>query len=192
MNNLNENNIIDIEEFQEEGTDITKMTESDFSKLEQFGFIGECMKKIIGRIMKFNNRINQTEDQSIKNENKIVETQEMVEAAKKVNSGSKVYFSQTELGNSYNPPLSANAVGNLLRIIGLAYKNTPTRPLRTQAVETGIAKMFGNNFKWEREKVHKKWMEWLKEHDLYVKWNKLSTPTEARLFVKELHEEYVE
>ena len=140
---------------------------------------------INAQVSKLKGEINQVND-------KAEQAIEMAENSQKVNTGSKVYFSQTELGHSYKVTLSSKAVGNILRIIGLAYKNTPTRPKMNEAIETGIAKRFGNNFKWERKKVDKKWTKWLKEHNFWVEWNKHSTATERRLFVKELHEEYVE
>ena len=130
------------------------------------------------------NRLNETE-------NKVDKALEVAESSKKVNTGSKVYFTQTDLGNTYKPTISSVAVGQILRIIGLAYKTTPTRPLRTQAVETGIAKMVGQGYQWERDKVDEKWINWLKDNDLYVEWNKHTTPTERRIFITEIHEEIV-
>ena len=120
------------------------------------------------------------------------EAKEIAEISRKVNTGSKVYFTQTDLGNTYKPTISSVAVGQILRIIGLAYKTTPTRPLRTQAVETGIAKMVGQGYQWERDKVDEKWINWLKDNDLYVEWSKHTTATERRLFIKELHDDLID
>ena len=120
------------------------------------------------------------------------EAKKIAEISRKVNTGSKVYFTQTDLGNTYKPTISSVAVGQILRIIGLAYKTTPTRPLRTQAVETGIAKMVGQGYQWERDKVDEKWINWLKDNDLYVEWSKHTTATERRLFIKELHDDLID
>jgi len=188
MNNLAE---INFDDYDENTLDIisSKLTNARINRLEK-------------RITQFeNDRIKDKEWTAIgigEAKQAANEAIELGKARVKIDSGYEGYINQTDLGDKFQLKISSNQVGKLLRIVGIAMKDSKkTRPFDNKVPKYAKIKItpdyYGRDIEsyvWKQDECIIKIDEWLEKHEKLKEFYACESNGKLEKYIKELYQDF--